>query len=311
MGLILELATGLPFWLCTLTGAIFVGVATVVFPFKIIENLFGILGLAMLVFLAAAFFENASSIDELIGNSLSSLAFDGPKLLLYTYFVVGLLTSTMMPYELIFYASGAIEEKWSTKDLLSNKLITSIGFGFGFFAAAALMFNAAAKLEPRGIDPQLLGATALQAIIPFGWWGAWIALFGMFFAIAGAAVETSLSVGYMVCQFFDLPWGKNKKPTEVPWFTGLWLASLVIGLAIVLVFPQPIQIAELSVVFSVLALPLAYLAVWLTASDRQIMGRHANGKLATSGGLMFIGIITLVAVAAIPLLIITSGGQIR
>ena len=59
----------------------------------------------------------------------------------------------------------------------------------------ALMFNAATKLAPRGIDPQLLGATALQSIVPFGWWGAWLAMLGMLFAVLGAAGETSMSMG--------------------------------------------------------------------------------------------------------------------
>ena len=42
--------------------------------------------------------------------------------------------------------------------------------------------------------------------------------------LAGAAVETALSGGYNVCQFFNLEWGKNCHPS-------LHLCSRVLGLA--------------------------------------------------------------------------------
>jgi hypothetical protein len=39
------------------------------------------------------------------------------------------------------------------------------------------------------------------------------------------------------------------------------------------------------------------------------MGEHANGRLANTFGVGFYVLLTLVAVAAVPLYIITSGGQ--
>jgi len=310
MALIMQLVTNWPFWLCAIIAAILVCAIVAIFPFSLIENVLGFFGLAMLVFLVAIFFDNRDSLMGLLEKSGSSLPMDGPRLLLYAYFAVGILTSSMMPYELAFYASGAIEDEWTSKELMINRLIVGIGFSFGFFVAAALLVNAASKLIPRGIDPQLIGASALESILPFGWWGGALALFGMFFAVTGAAVETSMSVGYAVCQFFDRPWGKSKPPAEAPLFNGLWLGTVVVGLIAVLIYQQPLQIAELAVVFSVLALPLAYLAVFLAASDHRIMGMHMNGKAARIFGVIFIAILTITATAAIPLLIATGAGQI-
>jgi Mn2+/Fe2+ NRAMP family transporter len=309
MALLMQLATNWPFWVCAVLAAILVLAVIGVLPFVLIENALGFLGLAMLVFLVAAFFQNGDSIGGMMQKSGEAIV-DGPRLLLYAYFAVGILTSSMMPYELTFYAAGAIQEKWTVKKLLANRLIAGIGFSFGLFVAVALLFNAAAKLAPLGIDPQLLGATALQAIIPFGWWGAVIALFGMFFAVTGAAVETAMSIGYSICQFLDRPWGKDKSMSEAPVFHGAWIATVLLGLGGVLIYQQPIQIAELAVVFSVLALPLAYLAVWMAASDAKLMGAHVNGGLSRTGGLLFLGVLVVAAVIAIPLLIVTSAGQI-
>lgn len=310
MGLIMQLATGWPFQMCAIIAAGLVLLVVALLPFSVIENGLGMLGLMMLVFLVAVFYKNGDTLAGIVQKSGDAVSLEGPRLLLYAYFAVGILTSSMMPYELIFYSSGAIEEEWTSKQLMVNRLIAGIGFSFGFFVAGALMLNAAAKLAPLSIDPQLLGASALEAILPFGWWGGWIALFGMFFAVMGAAVETSMAIGYMICQFLDLPWGKRKGLTEAPVFHALWVATVLIGLVAVLVYPQPIQIAELAVVFSVLALPLAYLAVWIAASDRTIMGMHVNGPVSRIGGVLFLGVLVIAAVVAIPLLIVTSAGQI-
>jgi manganese transport protein len=310
MALILELITGWSFSLCAVAAAVLVVAIVALLPFVVIENALGIVGMTMLVFLVAVFSKNHQTVGEVVQQSTAVFSFDWPRLLLYGYFAVGILTSTMMPYELIFYASGAIEEEWTSKELTINRIVAGVGFSFGSLVAIALMFNAAAKLAPLGIDPQLLGATALQAIMPFGWWGAWLAMLGMFFAISGAAVETTMSLGYMVCQFLELPWGKKKSPLEAPVFHGAWLGSVVVALVVMLIYPQPIQVAELAVIFSVLALPLAYLAVWIAAGDAHIMGRHANGTVSRIGGLLFLAVLVIAAVAAVPLLVVTSGGQI-
>ena len=35
----------------------------------------------------------------------------------YWYFVVGLIAAALMPYEIYFYSSGAVEEDWDESDI--------------------------------------------------------------------------------------------------------------------------------------------------------------------------------------------------
>jgi Mn2+/Fe2+ NRAMP family transporter len=309
MALIVEWVSTWPFWVCVLIAAILLLVLVAALPYSWIEKGLGILGLTMLVFLVSLFAYGAPWANVAAGL-IPSFPGDFTHLALYGYFVVGIFAAVLMPYELIFYSSGAIEEKWSVKELFTNRIVSGVGYSFGSLVAFALLINAAVMLEPRNIDPQLLGATALQAIIPFGAWGAYLAMLGMFFAVTGAAVETSLSNGYMVCQFLGEPWGKAKSFRDAPLFHGIWAGSVVVGCIIDLAWQQPLQIAEVAVVFSVLALPLTYLAVLLAANDKAIMGKHVNGLFTKSAGVVFLVIITVVAIAAIPLLILTSMGEI-
>jgi manganese transport protein len=68
-------------------------------------------------------------------------------------------------------------------------------------------------------------------------------------------------------------------------------------------------VTEYAVIGSVVALPLTYLPVLLIASDAKYMGRHVNGRFAKAIGWFYMGVIAIVAVAALPLLIITNAGS--
>jgi Mn2+/Fe2+ NRAMP family transporter len=309
--LVLQLLTGWSYRLLAIISTVVLVAVIWVLPFKWIERLFGFLGLMMLVFAAATvairpdWTAVATGFVPQIPPGLSS-----KELLTFAYFAIAILSAVMFPYETYFYSSGGIEEHWGPKDLKINLLTTTVGFGLGSLLAIALLVNAAVLFRPLHIDPQLPGTVALQAAIPFGKTGLLLALAGMLFAIAGAAVETGLSTGYSVAQFFGWQWGRYQKPYDAPRFTLAWVAAFGVGLALVLCGIEPLQLVEWSIVFSVVVLPLTYLPVLLIANDRKYMREYTNGRFSNALGWVFYGILLLVAVAAVPLYLVTSGGQL-
>jgi Mn2+/Fe2+ NRAMP family transporter len=70
-----------------------------------------------------------------------------------------------------------------------------------------------------------------------------------------------------------------------------------------------VKITEYSVIFSVVALPLTFLPILLVANDPAYMGTHRNGRFSNVIGIVYFAIILAVAVSAIPLLVLTNGGQ--
>ena len=72
---------------------------------------------------------------------------------------------------------------------------------------------------------------------------------------------------------------------------------------------DPVKLTEYSVIFSVVALPLTYLPILLVANDRAYMGANVNGRLANVLGVLYFIVILAIAVAAIPLMLLTNGGQ--
>src|SRR5689334_9707373 len=156
------------------------------------------------------------------------------ELMTFGYFTVAIISAVMFPYEVYFYSSGGIEEGWSVKDLVTNRVTAILGMGLGSLLAIAILASSAQLFGPANVDPEIPGTAALEAAIPFGKWGLVLALLGMLFAVAGAAVETCMANAYSIAQFFGWIWGRHKKPWEAPRFTITWIVLFLGALAIVL-----------------------------------------------------------------------------
>jgi Mn2+/Fe2+ NRAMP family transporter len=194
--------------------------------------------------------------------------------LAYAYFAVAIVSAVMFPYETYFYSSGAIEDRWSRKDLKVNRLTTGVGFSLGSVLAMGILVSGAVLFQPAHIDPGHPGTVALH-----------------------------------IAQFFGWTWGRYRKPADTPRFTLLWVAAFAVALAIVLTGVDPLKLVEWSVVFSIIVLPLTYLPLLLIANDRKYMGEQVNGRVSNVLGIGFYVVVLVVATAAFPLYLITSGGQ--
>ena len=227
----------------------------------------------------------------------------------YFYYAIALFGAAMTPYEVFFFSSGGVEEGWSVKDLATSRLNVFVGFPLGGMLSLSIAAAAALVLLPAGIEVDSLGQVALPVSQALGRLGLAIVLLGFFAATFGAACETGLSVGYSVSQYFGWQWGKYVRPRQAALFHVILLISTVIGVATLLTTVDPIKVTEYSVVFSAVALPLTYFPILVVANDREYMGEHANGRFANGLGTIYLVLVTVAALAALPLMLITKAGQ--
>ncbi len=302
----LQLLSGLPYRLLIVLAII--GLAVMIWTVKLdwIEKIFGYGGLCMLVFAVAAV--RLSPDWAKVGSGfIPHLTQNSP--VLYAYFVVGLLGSAMTPYEVYFYSSGGIEDRWSTKDIGLNRANAIAGYSLGGFLSLSLMIVGAAVFLRHGISPEHLGTVALGSEEPLGKFGLLLALVGILFAVGGASIDTVFAGAYNLAQFFGWEWGRYRHPSGAPRFTLTWLALLVLALAILLTGVDPVMLTEYAVIFSAVALPLTYIPILLVANDRKYMGPYRNGRLANALGTIYLFVIIIIAIAAIPLMLLTNVGQ--
>jgi manganese transport protein len=303
LAIVLQLLFDAEFSLFVVLAAIGLVVIVALLPFGGIERIFGYCGLMMIVFVATAIHQGPDwgAVAHGFVPSLSSSK-------LYLYFVLGVFAAALMPYEVHFYSSGAVEEGWDRSSLKENRLNAAIGYALGGVLACALVVVSGYLFHPLGVEPGDLGTVALPAQSAYGETGLLLALGGIMFCVGGAAIDSSFSASYNLAQFLGWEWGRYRGPQKAPRFTVSWLIFLFLAMLIVLTGINPVEITEYSVVFAVVALPMTYLPILMIAGDRTFMGEHANGRFSSLLGWLYFALIVVLAIAAVPLLLATNGG---
>lgn len=286
-----------------------IGCIILISRFEWIERIFGFSGLLMIVFAVAAAARQPDWNGLAQGMIPSAPSGGSQSLLLFVYFAVGIFSAMLAAYEVHFYSSGAIEDDWHPKDLGVNFLVAACGCTLGAVLTVSLLVLGAQVFLPQGIFPESINSAILPVAVPLGAKGLVLALLGVMACLGGAAVETALSGGYNLCQFYNLAWGKNRAPKQVPAFTAAWVTMLILALVIAISGIPPLQLINVSVIFGMVVLPATYYPILRVAADPAIMGKHVNNKWNSLAGGLFLVLILVAAIAAIPLMVLTNSGQ--
>ena len=276
--------------------------------FSLLENVFGLAGLSLVVF-GVALWKLGPDWQALWQQGTAPYVPAEESHWTYFYYAIALFGAAMTPYEVFFFSSGGVEENWTSSDLGTMRANVFIGFPLGGLLSLAIAATASVVLRPGAIQADSLGQIALPVAIAMGKVGLALALLGFFAATFGAACETGLSVGYSIAQYYGWQWGKFVEPLQAARFHTVLLLSSITAIGVLLTTVDPIMLTEYSVVFSAVALPLTYFPILVVANDRTYMGPHVNGRLANLVGTVYLVLVLVAAVAAIPLMVITRAGQ--
>ena len=221
---------------------------------------------------------------------------------------MALFGAAMTPYEVFFFSSGGVEEGWTEKDLATMRANVFIGFPLGGALSLAIAGSTAVVFGPLDASVDTLAQVGLPVAVALGKIGLAVAIVGFVAATLGAACETGLSVGYSLSQYFGWQWGKYVRTDVAARFHVVLAVVTILATGVLLTTVDPILVTEVSVVFSAVALPLTYFPVLVVANDPDYMGRHVNGRVTNVLGTVYLGVIMVAALAAIPLMIVTRMG---
>ncbi len=308
MSLALQLASGLSYLVWFPLAGMALGLILWRASFDLLETGSALLGLAMLVSVVAMV-----ALDppwgrigrEILHPSLGAV----DSFPAYAFAAISLLGGYMTPYQFYFYSSGAVEDEWSGKDLLTNRVTSIVGSLFGAVVDFALIVVAALVLFPRHAQVQTLGDAGQPIREGLGGAGWALFLLGAFAVSMGAGLETALSGAYAVCQYMGWDWGKKARPRQAPLFALGYLTMLVVAVLLAYTGVDPIRLTVLTLAVAAASLPFTFLPLLIVANDPDYVGEQRNTRAINVVALLVLALLLVVTLTAVPLLVATGGGS--
>src|SRR6195952_4609971 len=135
--------------------------------FSVLENVFGLLGLALLVF-AVALWQLHPPWGDLLHQIAAPHKPNGEGLPTYFYYAIALFGAAMTPYEVFFFSSGGVEERWGEKDLGEMRTNVFVGFPIGGLLSLLLMAVATVTFLPAEVQVDQLGQMTIPVAMALG-----------------------------------------------------------------------------------------------------------------------------------------------
>ncbi|ADR20483.1 manganese transporter [Marivirga tractuosa] len=208
--------------------------------------------------------------------------------------VMGLIGTTVVPYNLFLHAS-ATKTKWKNGDSLNlSRLDTILSVSLGGLITMAIMITSAVAFQdsPQEIDGIEALGEQLKPIL--GDWSTYFIAFGFLAAGFSSSITAPLAAAFATSEILDWKDGLSNKKFKMVWafvlLTGIIIASLGIRPTSLILFAQ---------VANGLLLPiLAIYLIWIV-NDKALMGKHVNTKLINVIGVVVIVVTFLLGLKSI------------
>ncbi|WP_431166581.1 Nramp family divalent metal transporter [Tenacibaculum halocynthiae] len=195
--------------------------------------------------------------------------------------IIGLIGTTVVPYNLFLHAS-LVKEKWKTADELTfAKKDTIISIILGGLVSIAIIISAA-SIQTNSVGSVTDLAKSLAPL--YGEFAKYFLALGMFAAGITSAITAPLAAAYVAkgC----LGWSGGLKSNK---FRLVWMFILVLGVLFSSFGIKPIEIIKFAQVANGMLLPvIAGVLLWIM-NKKSVLGEYSNTKTQN-----IIGIIILV-----------------
>ena len=200
---------------------------------------------------------------------------------------VGLIGTTIVPYNLFLHASGASERFKDPEQVSDARFDTILSIGLGGIISMAILICAAANIY--GTDAVVANgkdmALALQPLL--GSWATWMIGLGLLCAGFSSAITASFSAAYAVNGV--LGWKKTTKDLR---FKVIWMIVLLAGCIMAVVLGKsPTELILVAQAANAILLPIMAFFVIYCANGKDL-GKWRNHIFANCAGVVII-VITL------------------
>lgn len=296
-----QFVTGIPYRWFAIPVALLVWLFLWRGSFAFVEDATSILGLVTIAFIVGAIKMKPGWHAVAAGFVPSAPSHDGAH---YWYIALSIIGAIISPYLLYFYSSGAVEDGWSVKELRVNRVVATIGMGFGSVVAMGVMICAAMTLLPAGIAMDDYGQAPLMLSRALGMPGLYLFAASLGVACFGACIELTLEIAYLNAQTFGWNWGENVAPKGNARFAAVYTGAILLAACITIVAGDPLKLTLFTMALTVLILPLLLLPMIMLMNDKKFLGKYRNGWISNTMGVVIIITVIVLAIFAIPLQIL-------
>ena len=196
---------------------------------------------------------------------------------------VGLIGTTIVPYNLFLHASGAAERFKDPEQIADARFDTVLSIGLGGIISMAILICAAANIYGNTGITVSNGKDMAMALEPLlGSWATFMIGVGLLAAGFSSAITAPLSAAYAVNGV--LGWGKTLKV--------IWMIVLVLGCVMAVTLGKsPTQLILVAQAANAILLPIMAFFVMYVANGKAL-GKWRNHAFANICGVVFI-VITL------------------
>lgn len=196
--------------------------------------------------------------------------------------IIGLIGTTVVPYNLFLHAS-LVKEKWTFKsDLKFARKDTIIAVILGGIVSMCIIISAA-SIQSNEINNAADLAKGLEPL--FGSYATYFLAVGLFAAGITSAITAPLAAAYVACGC--LGWSSNMRSRK---FRGVWMFILCLGVVFSSLGIKSIEIIKFAQITNGILLPvIAGFLLWIMNKE-SLLGAHKNNLKQNIFGFVILAI---------------------
>lgn len=232
--------------------------------FKLIEKiLIGLVIIMSVVFLVTAIVVRPDISQILSGLLIPSISSETQLAIL------GLMGTTIVPYNLFLHASS-VGQKWSSPAELSGlRKENMVAIGLGGLISMSIVITSAETIAGKDVSGIHAMAIQLEPLLSSG--AKYFLAIGLFSAGLSSAITAPLAAAYVAKGIFG--WHGNATSWR---FRMVWIIILVIGTSFSMVGYRPVEIIQVAQIANGALLPVIVFFLIYISNKKRLLGSFVN-----------------------------------
>ena len=185
--------------------------------------------------------------------------------------ILGLIGTTIVPYNLFLQASS-VSQKWKHKeDLRDLQKENTVAIGLGGLISMAIVIASAATIYGSDVTGVNDMATQLEPLL--GSWAKYFLATGLFAAGISSSITAPLAAAYTARGIFG--WKSDRNDIK---FRTVWIFILAIGTVFSMIGYKPIQVIQIAQIANGILLPVIVFFLIYLCNKKSLLDTYVNKR---------------------------------